>query len=228
MLKKLTALSLAMGLMACTTTQSELKWITYKDINGNRQALTFTQQAKTDLQQPQGEALQQKVFGNPTEYVSLGDIYLLEVGSNQYIRIILQQGQQSINPYDKTALAQLGKAKQFEVYQFSQGRISHSRFSAEQGICHSFQRKKQGVRLEASSNYYATSKQFVTSLISATLNQKQDPTLLNYRSEFNLNDPHLRQQIEQDEKQQGNQTALNYAKQQASLLRNVVCFLLIK
>ncbi|MDG6894905.1 hypothetical protein [Volucribacter amazonae] len=223
MLKKLTALSLTMGLMACTTTQSELKWITYKDINGNNQALTFTQQAKADLQQAQGEALQQKVFGNPAEYVNLGDIYLLAVGNNQYIRIILQQGQQSINPYDKTALTQLGKAKQFEVYQFAQGRISHNRFTAEQGICHSFQRKKQGVKLEASSNYYATPQQFFTSLISATLSQQQEPSHFNYRSEFSLKDPHLRQQIEQDEQQQGKQNALNYAKQQVSFLRNVVC-----
>lgn len=223
MFKKLTALLSLILLTACTNSESTtLKWISYKDINVQQQALSFTQIPNTSMEQKQGELLQRN---NDTEkgFQSLGDIYAIALTTQQPLRVVLlnQQGQ-SVNPYQQTELQRLAQASQAELYEFSRGRISQTQFQAPQGLCQSFQ-TKQGVKIVASNNFYATPVQFITSFIQGNIRSHQVPSAVNYRTEFNIKDPQLFSKIKADEVQYAQQNALNFLAQQQSFLQKLVC-----
>lgn len=221
--KKLTALFSIILLSACNSTaEPTLKWISYKDITTETQSLAFTQYPQVQYNEKQGELLQRN---NKTteEYRQLADIYMIEVGNNQYIRIaLLDQNGYAINPYQANELAQLAQSNGFELYQFGRGQISHSQFQATQSLCHSFA-SKQGINIKASNNYYATPEQFITSLIHATLQQSKPPIQLEQHTEFNIDDPILLAKVKKDEKQYAQQNAQAFLIQQQRFLVDVVC-----
>lgn len=227
---KLAKISLICTAVAgCASSSSEIEWRPYKDIDGSIQHMSFQILEQVSLQNQQKQiiyrAYKAERFGDIQLQKHLGDISALAKNHQNYAMaaIFLLHGK-SIDLADQTAISQLAQAKQFDLYEFGQFRLSHAQFQAKNAICQDFN-GKNGVDLIMTGNYYPQNSftDFATSLINVNLQAQSPPQQIGYTPSFSGQDAALQQLLRDDEKKMGKKIALANVKEKGSLLFNIIC-----
>lgn len=83
----------------------------------------------------------------------LGESYNQYTRADSTLPVIFRLNGKSLNPNNQAHIAQLAKAKKFDFYEFGNGRISHMKLAAPNGICQDFRHGK-GVKFDIATTYF--------------------------------------------------------------------------
>lgn len=116
------------------------------------------QNAKTISFQPIGDRLSSTDTSRPILKVNvdgklLGESYHQHTSADSAIPVIFRLNGKFLNPNNPAHIAQLAKAKKFDFYEFGNGRISHMKLTAPNGICQDFRHGK-GVKFNIATTYF--------------------------------------------------------------------------
>lgn len=226
--RKLSKISLiCTALSACTSSEQQLEWRSYKDIDGKIRQIRFVQEitefdtanSKIDLNNFRGRAI--SLFDNKEE--TIGYLALLR-NAQGYIATIFDLAGRSLNPKKTEDIKLLASSKQFDFYEFGQFRLTRARFSAKNTICQDFKSRK-GVDLIMITNYYPQNSftDFYSSLINVNLKAEAHPIEIGYTPSFTGQNKDLQKQIRHLESVQGKKILLANIQEKASLLFNLIC-----
>ncbi|OOS01656.1 hypothetical protein B0186_02705 [Canicola haemoglobinophilus] len=131
----------------------------------------------------------------------------------------------SLNPDSSHNDAKLlGNSIEFEVYQTSESKISHTIFESGAGVCNGFG-SNYGVEITDSRTYYIDKpkNEYYASITGATAYSKMDINNMQYAPIFNIQDQDLAKNVQAQEREKGKELAEKNIKKSIKMLQNVIC-----
>lgn len=118
----------------------------------------------------------------------------------------------------------LGNSIEFEVYQTSENKISHTVFESGAGVCNGFS-SSNGVEITDSRTYYIDKpkNEYYASITGATAYSQMDIDNMQYAPIFNIQDQDLAKNIQEQEREKGKQLAEKNIKKSIKILKNIIC-----
>ncbi|HHT7857042.1 hypothetical protein [Pasteurella multocida] len=218
----------SMALVGCTglLEGDDEPWVKYKDIDASVKAVRFTVQERVGLQSDSKGIVYQREYFDFDKSTLLGKVYHIYDANQTPMQVIFldSKKKRSLNPKNEQDMMKLGKATQFDFYEFGKGRIAHVVFSAKTGLCQDF-KSKRGVALKMATNYYTDEKYkgYYTSFIHAVIRQNGQHTDFTYSPDFSIEEAQTRTVVQASEKQDGEKLAQINLKEKVTLLSNIVC-----
>ncbi|MBN6711395.1 hypothetical protein JFL47_12005 [Haemophilus haemoglobinophilus] len=131
----------------------------------------------------------------------------------------------SFNPQNSNNDAKaLANSIEFEVYQISENKFSHTVFESGAGVCSGFS-SNYGVEITDSRTYYINKpkNEYYASITGATAYSKMDINNMQYAPIFNIQDQELAKNIQAQEKEKGKELAEKNIKKSIKMLETVIC-----
>lgn len=226
-MKKIGVIStVSIFLSACSFNPNPpLEFLPYLEIDGKVEKIRFMRTISSNNNDVKGSAYKQSFFGDLPTSKEIGNIYHIYDANGQPINVIfLMDNKNSINPKNNEQIKALAKAKMFDFYEFGKGRIAHAQFSAKKSICQDF-KSKSGIKFTMATSYYLNplKNDFYASLISADLKSNSEVVNFSYRPIYQIDNKTLLNQVEKEEKNNGEKIARLNLQEKYSLLTNLVC-----
>ncbi|EIJ71053.1 hypothetical protein [Pasteurella bettyae] len=137
---------------------------------------------------------------------------------------VSRENSESLNPDNSNDAHLLANSIEFELYEISENHNSHTIYESGAGICRGF-KSQHGVDLTDSTTYYMgnSSNEYYASIIGANVSDKNGAKNMQYAPVFNINDPNLSKQVQDDEAKYGRGLATRNVKDKTKILSSVIC-----
>lgn len=135
-----------------------------------------------------------------------------------------QKDRSSLDPSRTGDAEKLANSIEFEIYETSENHMSHTVFESGAGICHGFN-SNDGVDITDSRTYYINKKtdEYYASIAGATVYSDLSIHNLQYAPVFNVQDPNVAKQLQEEERVYGKKAASQHINNSSKMLSNTIC-----